>query len=234
VRILELDVRKPETIEAAVERVVRESDGIYGLVNNAGVSLQGYFEDLSGDEIFELLDTNVLGTMRVTRRVLPHMRKAGKGRIVFVTSVAARIGAPALSSYCSSKFALEGFGESLAQEMMPLGIRVVLVEPGMTKTEMWGKNSHVASMAMDPCSPYRSWFESQQELAGRLLDSSRITANGVAKTILKVLMIGRPKLRYIVGSRAKLVVWLRRYIPGELFERVYFGEAVRRITGSKD
>jgi NAD(P)-dependent dehydrogenase (short-subunit alcohol dehydrogenase family) len=228
--VLQLDITKQEQIREAVREVVERSGGIYGLVNNAGIGLRGYFEDLSEEEIRQVFEVNVFGTMAVTRAVLPHMRSARRGRIVIVTSIGGRIGSLAVSAYCATKFAQEGFGESLAQEVIPFGINVCLVEPAIIKTERWGVNRGTASGALQPESPYYAWFRASEQLADRLVNSSPTKPTDVAKAVHRALTARRPKLRYLVGRRASLVAALRRYVPGELFERVYFGEAVRRVT----
>jgi len=228
--VLQLNVTDKTSINAAVRTIVDRSGGIYGLINNAGTQLRGYFEDLSDAEIHQIFEINVFGTMAVTRAVMPYMRTVRRGRIVIITSVGGKMGALGLSAYCATKFALEGFGESLAQELEPLGMRVILVEPAITKTEIWGANRGIAKGALDPNSPYYGWFLESERLADRLVESSPTKPVDVAKAVHQALTAKRPRLRYLVGRRASLVLALRRYLPGELFERFYFGEAVRRVT----
>ncbi len=230
--VLRLDLTDSDSIQAAVRTVVERSGGIYGLVNNAGIGLRGYFEDLSEAEIRQVIEVNVLGTMAVTRAVLPQMRAARRGRIVIITSVGGRIGALGLSAYCATKFAQEGFGESLAQEVIPFGIHVSLVEPAIIKTERWSVNRGLAKGASNPASPYYAWFQASERAADRLVETSPARPIHVAKCVHAVLTARRPKLRYLVGRRAGLVMILRRYLPGELFERLYFGMAVRHVTRS--
>jgi NAD(P)-dependent dehydrogenase (short-subunit alcohol dehydrogenase family) len=227
---LQLDITEPAGIARAVEQVVAECGGVYALVNNAGIGLRGYFEDLTFDEIRAVYEANVFGTMAVTQAVLPHMRTAGRGRIVIITSVAGRIASMGLSAYCSSKFAQEGFGESLAQEVLPFGIYVSLVEPAIIKTERWSVNRGTAQGALNPASPYHSWFVASERAADKLVQSSPTKPDDVAERIHQALSAPRPKLRYVVGWRAGLAIALRRYMPGELFERLYFGAAIRRVT----
>jgi NAD(P)-dependent dehydrogenase (short-subunit alcohol dehydrogenase family) len=231
--VLQLDITDKVSIDRAVQAVVERSGGIYGLINNAGIGLRGYFEDLSEEEIRHVFEVNVFGTMAVTRAVLPHMRAARRGRIVIITSVGGLIGSLAVSAYCATKFAQEGFGESLAQEVVPFGIYVSLVEPAIIKTERWGIKRGIAKGAQDPESPYYAWFRESERLADRLVETSPTKPVDVAKAVYSALTARRPKLRYMVGRRAGLVVALRRYLPGELFERFYFGEAVRRVTTVK-
>lgn len=228
--VLPMDITDRGSIEGALRRVEQESGPPFALVNNAGIGLRGFFEDLAPDEIERLFETNLFGTMAVTRAVLPAMRAAGRGRIVIITSIGGRIGSLGVSAYCATKFAQEGFGESLHQELLPFGIHVILVEPAITKTERWGVHRGVARGARDPASPYHAWFQRAEALADRLVETTPTQPVHVAETIHRALTDKRPRLRYMVGRRARLVYALRRYLPDRVFERVYFGEAVRRIT----
>jgi NAD(P)-dependent dehydrogenase (short-subunit alcohol dehydrogenase family) len=229
-RVMALDVVDKKSVQQAVEAIVEEAGGIYGVINNAGVGLRGYFEDLDDAEIRQMFDANVFGVMEVTRAVLPHMRQARRGRILLISSVGGRIGSLAVSAYCSSKFALEGFGESLYMELAPLGIQVCLIEPGIIKTERWSTNRGVAARAKDPQSPYYAWFWKSEQEADKLVQASTATAADVAAVIHQALTAERPKLRYMVGRKAKLAVALRRWLPGNLFERIYFELVMRRAT----
>ena len=231
--MVDVDILDRESIQTAVETVLDHHERIDALVNNAGISLRGYFEDCEDDEIRRTVEVNLFGTMAVTRAVLPHMRAARRGRLVFVSSVGGRIGSMARTAYCASKFGLEGFAESLTQEVVPLGLKVSLIEPGLVNTERWTVNRGLAKGAMNPNSPYYEWFCRQEKLADELVKTSGITPNDVARTIYRALTVDRPRLRYVVGRRTSLILALRRYIPGEFFERLYFGEAMRRVTGAR-
>lgn len=232
IECLQLDVHDDASIAGAINAVVEKAGEIYGLINNAGIEMRGYFEDLTDEELRRPFETNVFGMMAVTRAALPHMRKAGRGRIAITTSIAGKIGAPALSAYCASRFAQEGFAESLTQEVQPLGIHVSLVEVGIAKTDHWMSpaNHQVAARALSAESPYSAWFRKLDGLTQRLVDSSPTKPIDVAKVMHRALTAKRPRLRYIVGARARLVVSLRRYVPAALFERVYFGTIIRMIT----
>lgn len=227
--VLKLDITSQVDIDGAVA-AVEQSGGIYGLVNNAGIGLRGYFEDLSDEEIRAVFEVNVFGTMAMTRAVLPHMRRARRGRIAIISSVGGRIASLAVSGYCATKFAQEGFGEALAQEVLPFGIYVSLVEPAIIKTERWGANRAISARAASLDSPYGAWFRASERLADRLVATSPTRAIDVARCVHKVLTSPRPKLRYGVGWRSGIVMGLRRYLPDRLFERFYFGSAVRMVT----
>ncbi len=231
-RVMSLDVTDRDSIRAVVDSIVAEAGAIYGVINNAGVGLRGYFEDLDYDEIRRLFEANLFGVMEVTRAVLPHMRKARNGRIILMSSVGGRIGSLGVSAYCSTKFAVEGFGESLFMELAPLGINVVLVEPGIIKTERWTINRGLAARAGDPNSPYAAWFSRSEQESDKLVQASTATPGDVAAVVYGALTAKNPNLRYMVGRKAKLAVALRRWLPGDLFERIYFRTVIRRATQS--
>ena len=158
---------------------------------------------------------------------------ARRGRIVIVSSIGGLLGSLALSAYCGSKHGLEGFGEALSLEVCALGIQVALVEPAIVQTEIWRGNKRVARGALDPDSPYFEWFRAEERLADRFVVTAPTTTLDVAKAVRHALAADRPRLRYLVGRRASLLLTLRRYLPAALFERLYFGEVIRRVTGTR-
>jgi NAD(P)-dependent dehydrogenase (short-subunit alcohol dehydrogenase family) len=231
-RVVQLDVTDQASVEAAVAQVVAETGGIYGVVNNAGLFLRGFFEDLTEGEIRRVFETNFYGTLAVTRAALPHMRRAGRGRVVIISSIAGKIGAPTGSAYSASRFAQEGFAEALWQELVPLGVYVALVEPGITKTESWAKADHSAAEgAANPKSPYYVWFQRAERLFQQAMSSSPNRVPNVAAAVARALISPRPPLRTMVGPRARVVAALKRLAPGTLFERLYFGAVIHRVTG---
>jgi NAD(P)-dependent dehydrogenase (short-subunit alcohol dehydrogenase family) len=227
--ILQLDVTDRQSIHDAVETVAR-AGGITGLINNAGIQIRGYFEDLSEDEMRRVFETNVFGTMALTRAVLGHMRRAGQGRIVLVSSIGGRLGHVAATPYCSSKFALEGFAETLAFELFPFNIKVTVIEPGTINNSFLNENRVISQRAKNPESPYYAWFCEAERLADWAMRSSTITSEDVGKAVYRALTARRPRLRYVVGSRPALVLRLRQLLPFELFERVYFSQISKRLT----
>lgn len=233
-RVVQMDITDQASIDAVVTRIVQECGTIYGVVNNAGILLRGYFEDLDEDEIRHLFDTNFYGTLAVTRAVLPHMRRARRGRVVVISSVAGRLGSPSGSAYSACRHAQEGFAESLRQEVQPLGIAISLVEPGITKTETWQKGtaSGAGRNTANPDSPYFQWFRQAEALFYAAMESSAITVEDVAYAVYRAVSEPRPRWRYLIGRRAKIVVTARRFLPAQLFDRVYFGGVVRRVTES--
>jgi NAD(P)-dependent dehydrogenase (short-subunit alcohol dehydrogenase family) len=232
--VLQLDITDHDSIREAVATMASRSPELYGLVNNAGSILRGYFEDVSEQEVRNIFDSNLFGTMAVTRAVLPMMRASHRGRIIIMSSTAGRLGSPGSSAYCSSKFALEGFAECLLQEMALFDVQVSLIEPGFVRTELFGKNRHIASGAVAAASPYRDWFQRLEQLTDHEAESAVTSPTDVAEVVLRILEAKRPHLRYIVGRRARFLLNLRRYLPGEIFDHFWVREMTRRVTRTKD
>ena len=233
-RILQLDVTDRQSIQAAVARIVDESGSLYGLVNNAGIGLRGFFEDLADSEIRRMFDVNFFGVLAVTKEVLPHMRTNGEGRIIIISSAGGRIATMTLSAYCAGKFAVEGFGESLALEVAPLGLSVSLIEPGLVLTPHFTVNRGRSQAARSPQSSYYDWFVQHEKMVDDILRQHRISGLDVAKVVHRALTAQQPKLRYVVGWRAKLLISLRRHLPGEIFESLYFHKVIRMVTRPRD
>jgi NAD(P)-dependent dehydrogenase (short-subunit alcohol dehydrogenase family) len=228
--VLHADVTHSDEIEYAVQHIIEEAGTIDGLVQFAGMGLRGFFEDLTLDEIRQVFDVNLFGMMAVTRAVLPIMREARQGRIILTSSVGGRMASMSIGGYASSKFAVEGFGECLRQEMAPFNVHVSLLEPGLILTPHFTVNRNLARHAVDPSSPYYSWFCRHENIVDGLLARNTFGAPDVAETVFRILTSRRPRLRYLVGAKAKLVVNLRRYLPGEYFERIYWAMVRRMVT----
>jgi NAD(P)-dependent dehydrogenase (short-subunit alcohol dehydrogenase family) len=209
--MLALDVTKDESIEAAIAEVLRRSGRIDLLVNNAGFGV-----DLAGDEetsvaqASAIFDTNFFGTVRMTRAVVPHMRRQGTGRIINIGSVLGLIPMPFMAIYSASKHALEGYSESLDHELRTRGVRVLLVEPGITKTPF-------DANLLEPDSKLDEYGDTRAALKTRYqeLTAAGDSPEAVAEVVLQAASAARPKLRYPVGGVARLH-WLRRIAPGLL------------------
>jgi NAD(P)-dependent dehydrogenase (short-subunit alcohol dehydrogenase family) len=229
VEVVRLDLTERASIDVAVDRVVTETGGVYALVNNGGIGLRGCIEDVTAEEARRVFDVNVFGTIAMTQAVLPHMRAAGRGRVITISSVGGRISSFGVGVYCASKFAQEGLGEALALELAPFGIQHVLIEPGIIKTKRWGENRGTAAGAADPASPYYGMFRESEAIADRLVERSRTTPRDVADAVHHALTTEKPRMRYVVGRPASVVIWLRRHLPPPVFEHVYWGPFLRRL-----
>jgi NAD(P)-dependent dehydrogenase (short-subunit alcohol dehydrogenase family) len=231
--VLQLDITDDASVHEAVRTIASRSGELYGLVNNAGAILRGYFEDVSDQELRSVFEANVFGTMALTRAVLPMMRAAHRGRVIIMSSTGGRLGSPGNSAYCASKFALEGFAECLQQEMVLFSVQVSLVEPGIVSTELFGRNRHIANGAMAADSAYRDWFQRLEQLTDDEVKSAVVTPTDVAEVVFEILEAKRPRLRYLVGRRGRFLINLRRYLPGEIFDHFWIREMTRRVTGTK-
>lgn len=145
---LRLDITDPDNVKATVAEAIAQTGGIDVLVNNAGYGLVGALEEVDEEMVKQAFDANVYGTYRVIRALLPHMRDRGRGHILNVSSMMGVVGAPGLTFYSATKFAVEGMTEALAQEVAPFGIKVTLIEPGPFRTDFRGR-SIVAAPPME-------------------------------------------------------------------------------------
>jgi NAD(P)-dependent dehydrogenase (short-subunit alcohol dehydrogenase family) len=179
IQVEQLDVTDPNSIKDFITRKDESVNRIDVLVNNAGYVSIGSLEDLSMKEIQDQLDTNLLGTIRITQQVLPVMRAQGSGLIVNISSVLGRLGIPGMSAYVAGKFALEGLSESLAYEVGPFGIRVILIEPGVVKTRIFD-NSVVGQGALREDSPYSGMLRSLNSATNALIEHAS-TSDQVAR-----------------------------------------------------
>lgn len=230
VEIIHMDVTDQRQITVGVSQMLAREGGIDALVGFAGIGLRGFIEDLSLDEVRHAHDVNLLGALRLIQAVLPTMRKARRGRIVLTTSVAGRMASMSIGGYASSKFALEGLGECLAQEVAPFGIKVSLLEPGLVLTEHFTRDRNRAKRALDPSGPYYAWFCQHEKIVDDLLARNRMSPMTVAHRVERILATRRPRLRYVVGGKARMILALRRYSPGDWFERFYFRLVRRMVT----
>ena len=217
--IRRVDVTEFDSLPGVVEAIVREHGRVDVLVNNAGFSVAGFSEDLSLADFRHQFETNFFGTVAMSKAVIPVMRRQKSGHIIQVASVAGHLGQPMLGAYCSSKFALEGWSESLRIETHSLGIRVVLVEPGAFETDIWTRNVMIGAGALDPNSPNK---ERSQRFAEFVKQSAkhRRDAGDVARLILTIAKNPNPRLRYMIGTDAKLQVWVKRLLPWKRYERL--------------
>ena len=215
--IRRLDVTEFDAIPGLVEAVARDHGRIDLLVNNAGFAMAGFAEDIRLAEIRQQFETNFFGQVAMTKAVLPVMRRQRAGHIIMVSSISGRVGQPVLSSYCSSKFALEGWAEALRIETFSLGIRVVLVEPGAFGTDIWQRNAKIGEDAFRDDSPNRDRSARFAEMAKKLHKADAIV---VARLIVRIAANPNPKLRYRIGFDAHLQRWLRALLPWRAYERL--------------
>jgi NAD(P)-dependent dehydrogenase (short-subunit alcohol dehydrogenase family) len=214
-----VDITEMESLAGAVEAIAGDHGHIDVLVNNAGFSTAGFAEDITLAELRHQMETNFFGNVAMTKAVLPIMRAQRSGHIVQISSVVGRTPAPLLSSYSASKFALEGWSESLRIEVHSLGIRVVLIEPGDYDTDIWQRNLVIGKQALDPSSPNKARSQRFAEFV-KSRTTKRRDPREVGQLIARVANDPNPKLRYLIGSDTKMQVWLRTLMPWRRYERV--------------
>jgi NAD(P)-dependent dehydrogenase (short-subunit alcohol dehydrogenase family) len=198
IRVVQLDVTDDNSVKNAVDHIISEAGRIDVLVNNAGYSLGGALEDLSMEEIKSQYETNLFGLIRVIQAVLPTMRKQRSGRILNISSGTGLFGFPGISAYVSTKFAVEGLSESIAYELEPFGIKVILIEPGFVKTN-FEHAMVVAKKAQDQASPYCELMQKLMVNASELAKNAS-DAELVANVIVDVASNPNPRLRYLAGN----------------------------------
>jgi short-subunit dehydrogenase len=219
-QVMQLDVNNDVSIRNSIEKVESENERIDVLVNNAGYGLVGTFEDLSVEEVKSQFETNFFGVIRLTQQVLPIMRKQKSGTIVNVSSGAGRIGFPAMSAYVSSKFALEGLSESMSYELEPFGIKVVIIEPGVIRTN-FKKNSVMSKKSLDnsSISPYSSIIQKIDSSISSMVEHAT-PPEEVAKAILHAVISNNPKLRYLVGNDMIMMAETKKSMSDEDFRKM--------------
>ncbi|KYG66468.1 short-chain dehydrogenase/reductase [Bdellovibrio bacteriovorus] len=196
IQILRLDVEDRQSITTALEQGVAMFGSIDVLVNNAGFGLFGVFESTPPEKIKEQFSVNVFGLMDVTRAVLPYMRKQGSGTIINITSGAGIFGLPSSSLYCASKFAVEGFSESLSYELASQGIKVKLVEPGGVVSTQFGARVAKEALAVG-IESYKSYEEKTAQLFANMRLERRGTEEQVAESIFEAANDSSYRLRYL-------------------------------------
>jgi NAD(P)-dependent dehydrogenase (short-subunit alcohol dehydrogenase family) len=212
-----LDVTEINTIPGFVETVVRDYGRIDVLINNAGFAVAGFAEDIQLEELRTQFETNFFGPVALTRAVLPVMRRQHSGHIIMISSIGGLHGSVSISSYSASKFALEGWTETLRLEVNALGIKVVLVEPGSFQTDIWTRGAVMGEKATTDASPN---FQRSLKMRERVAAIPKRDPIEVAEVIVKIAQDPNPKLRYLVGSDAKIQLALKRILPWKWHEKV--------------
>lgn len=212
-RVYALDVTSTDSIEAAMESVSRDFGAIDCLVNNAGYGVDGVFEAMSDEVITKQFETNVFGLMKTTRAVLPRMRANGGGSIVQVASMGGRLTFPLFSVYHGTKWAVEGFSESLHYELRPFNIHVKIVEPGAIKTDFYGRSRVFVGGEREE---YRSLVAKAEKVSQGPAQTGAPPAL-VAATIEKAARHTGRKIRFAVGAPAPMLLALRRVLPESWF-----------------
>lgn len=222
---LTMDVNDDASIDAALEEIAADGAPLYGLVNNAGVNITGPIEQVPIDDWRRQYETNVFGVVRVTQKVLPQMREAGRGRIVNIGSLAGRVAAPFISIYASSKHAVEGLSDGLRRELAPHGVKVSVVRPSFINTGFGHQQQEGLEKYMGEGEPYAE----QIAIFKAWHAKGHPNAPGpsvVAEAVHDALTASRPRSRYTVPFKAHGFLLMRNLMPSAVTDRI-----LARVTG---
>lgn len=221
-RTVKLDVTDSDSIAAA--RAELGDAPLAGLVNNAGIAVAAPIEFIPLEQLRHQLEINLVGQVAVTQRFLPALR-AGRGRIVNVSSIGGRVALPLVGAYNMSKFGLEGMSDSLRRELRPHGVDVIVIEPGGVKTPIWRKGNELAAdlqadMPPDAQRLYGRMIEALRKQTVKIQNERGIDAREVAEAIGTALTAKRPRARYLVGRDAKLRARAAAALPDRVMDRL--------------
>jgi short-subunit dehydrogenase len=213
-KMIAMDVNSEESIDAALKEVIKVEGRIDLVVNNAGFGVApGGAEESSIEQTKMMFDTNFFGVVRMTRAVVPYMRKQGEGRIINMSSILGLIPAPYMATYAATKHAVEGFSESIDHELRTRGIRVSVVEPAYTNTQ-FEANAPEVDAKLDEYNTARKALAKLIKVAVAGGDDPSVVAN----VVLKVANAKNPKARYAAGKLASSLSFLRRFAPAALVD----------------
>ena len=224
---LQLEVTSDEQIAALDAALPERLDAI---VNNAGIVVSGPLETLSAADLREQFDVNVVGAVALTNLVLPRLR-ASRGRIVFVSSLSGVISTPMTGAYNASKFALEAIADAWRLELRPWGVKVILVEPAMTDTDLWRKapetlEAEAAEMSAEHRELYAEHLDGMRKTVPRMQKMAK-PVDTVAAAIEKALTAARPRARYPVGADVRVQAALSGVTPDRVKDAAF-----ARLTGT--
>ena len=221
---LRLDISKEAEIQAAADAILQQTGGVDVLVNNAGFGLYGPVEDIPIDEARYQFEVNVFGPARLTQLLLPAMRKKGSGTIVNITSMGGKIYSLLGSWYHATKHALEGWSDCLRLELAPLGIKVVIVEPGLIETA-FGDVLSDALLKRTGSGAYKKLIEGVAKSTKDAYTKGRGSDPGViAEVVSKAVRAKHPRTRYVAGKYAGPMLFMRKWLGDGAFDRVMMSQ----------
>ena len=229
IHALTMDVTDDESMSSGIEKIIAETGRIDVLVNNAGYGSFGAIEDVPIDEARRQFEVNVFGLARLTQLVLPHMRAQRSGTIINISSIGGRFTTLLGGWYHASKHAVEALSDALRMETTPFGIDVVVIEPGLIRTE-W---SDIAANHLEETAEGSAYASQIKAVANSMRSEStnkrQSPPSVIADTVEKIVTARKPRTRYVVGFAAKPLVTLRHILPDRAFDRlISAGQGARR------
>jgi short-subunit dehydrogenase len=231
-----MDVTDAEAIERVRAQIERDTDGrgVDVLVNNAGFGQVGPMELISDEDLRRQFDTNVFGLMAVTRAFIGGMRVRGQGRVINVSSIGGRVTFPFMGAYNATKYAVESMSDALRNEVAPFGIKVVLIEPGVIRSEFADRAVGSLARYRDERSPYAAVMARADDLQ-RQADSQAVGPECIAEAIEHAITARRPRARYVAPRRARLLLALVAVLPTRWVDaamRAMLGLGRRKLVGA--
>ncbi|AJH64887.1 short chain dehydrogenase family protein [Bacillus cereus] len=216
ITVQQLDVTDQNSIHN-FQLYIKEINRVDLLINNAGYANGGFVEEIPVEEYRKQFETNLFGAISITQLVLPYMREQKSGKIINISSISGQVGFPGLSPYVSSKYALEGWSESLRLEVKSFGIDVALIEPGSYNTNIWEVGKQLAENQSETTSPYKEYMDKIQKHINSGSDTFGNPID-VAKKIVDIAEAKRTTLRYPIGKGVKFMILARKILPWRLWE----------------
>jgi NAD(P)-dependent dehydrogenase (short-subunit alcohol dehydrogenase family) len=216
VEALALELSDPASIAACADAALRLTDGrLTALYNNAAYGLIGAMEDVSPEHLRRHFEINVIGTHDLTRRIIPAMRAAGRGRIVTCSSVLGMVSGPYRGPYCATKFAMEAISDALRMELRGSGISVSLLQPGPIRSNFLETSLETFKSQIDiPGSHHRVAYERRlQAMAADTSSRFKLGPEAVVARLIHALESPRPKARYRISPHTHVIAWARRLLP---------------------
>lgn len=214
---LHLDVTDNDSISRIKEHIASNYGNLDVLINNAGFGMAGFFEDLTEKDIREQMETNFFGVQNVTRQMLPLLKEKPGSKIINISSVSGFTASPAFSAYCSSKWALEAFSESLRFELKFFGVDVLLIEPGSYMTKIFSENARVATNFYNKDSDYYQLSQLLKSKIDLSISKNKKDPQDIAKLTEKLIDQKNPQFRNIPDLSSKILYIFRKYSPFWLY-----------------
>jgi NAD(P)-dependent dehydrogenase (short-subunit alcohol dehydrogenase family) len=218
---IEFDVCNDASMEKGIAEIERRAGPVEILVNNAGIAIAAMMEEITLDDLRKQFETNLFGVMRVTRRVLPEMRRRRHGRIINMSSISGKVAIPTMGPYAASKHALEAVSDALRLELYPFDIQVVLIEPGYIPTNMNRTAAELSSAYAKGAeqSPYAAIYQRFMSTWEKTRKASRYKPEDCAAVVLRAIEDTPPRARYAVTRRAKMGILAKRLLSDRAFDR---------------
>lgn len=219
IQVVKLDVEQPADIQAAVGQAIQHFGKIDVLINNAGIGMMGIFEAMSDEQIRRQFEVNVFGLIHMTKAILPHFRSNKGGTIINISSMGGRIAFPAMSMYHATKYAVEGFSESISYELASQNIKVKLIEPGSVDTGFKNVMGFFFPDSGEMLMDYQQFMTSYRQKMSTASEGmlAGTSTEHAAETIYLAATDGSDQFRYVVGQDAEVILGMRKQLDDETF-----------------